>query len=500
MHRDDAQLISRTLAGDTSACRTLFERYVPAVEEVLARARVLETAEQSDLVEESFLHAFSNLARLREPNRFAAYLLGIAHGMARQRCAIASGSEAHFCEKPNFDVSSLQSPGTRLELELCLREALATLPPETRQIAEASCFDRQERPQALATRLSLDVAQVGAHLQIAEVRFKVFLLARLLADQPGLPGDLDAAANANADATAPWTPHLTTELYEAILRGEPVDHADRLSAHLRAGCPDCEALLCHRPSTDALDGVLAAILFAQSRPKRGRHRDLAMFQRILRRLKIGARLNGELPGLSTVLGNRRDVIPLIAAGLLGLAGLTLFALRATPSFQATLDESAQRDLELAFHLAEPPALGDEASDGDGDGDSEDDALAPIEGIPGQSTPSSRQLLLSYRLLRSRFVAITRIRPDDSLELLELPGRRSPGKHHLSIKGVPARLLLRDAVGRNRFAVLASERPIDAAELKSIKAFLQSEGTGTSDAGLPQGMTAEWFDLVVTPDR
>ena len=483
MQRDDAQIISKILSGDPSGYPILFERYVLSVEEVIARTWDLELPEQVELVEETFVHAFSNLCRLREPSRFDAYLLGVAHGLALQRRAILRGIEMHFSEKPNFDVSCLQSPGTRDELMRCLREALASLDPAIREMAEACYFGDQVRPQLLAASRSLEVAQVGASLKSAWMRFKAHLAARLLDAQKALPSD----AVVCAPSAEPR--HLSEDLYQALLHGDPVGAAQPLAQHLRSGCATCEAFLGRQSSADALDGLIDAALFApaQSRCRR----NPAMFARILRRLKIDARLSGGQAMLSGLLvGQQQHCAPLILAGLLGLAGIVVFALRMTPSFQASLDNEAQRDVQIAFYLADlvPGSGGEGLSDGE----------RLVDGLPGQSCPETAQLVLSYHLLRSRFVAITRIRPDHSLELLELPGRRPPGRHVLSINGVPARLLLKNAVGHNRFAVLASERPFGTDQLKSILAHLQEEVPDVDEVKLPPGMALTWFDLEVTP--
>ncbi len=481
MRRDDAQIISKILSGDPSGYRALFERYVLAVEEVVARAWELELAEQAELVEEAFVHAFFNLSKLREPSRFDAYLLGLAHGLALQRRAVLRGSEVHFSEKPSFDVSSLQSPGARDDVASSLRAALAALDPAAREMAEACFFGEQIRPQLLAAERALEVAQVGALLDRAWARFKAFLIARLLDGQQAV-----------LPATAAEPRHLAGEVYEAILRGEPVAEALRLAQHLRGGCDACEAFLSRRASADALDGLLDAALFAQKGPCR---RNPALFARILRRLKIDARLSGGRRAIASTLANpQQRCAPLLLAALLGVAGIVVFALRMTPSFQASLDHASLRKVQLAFYLAgEAPFRAEGGAPTDGE-----ERL--VEGVPGQSCRASEQLILSYQLPRSSFVAIARLRPDRALELLELPGRRPSGRHVLSIDGVPARLLLKDAVGHNRFIVLASERPFDAERLASLLNPLQADVPDIGGAALPRDVALAWFDLAVMDDK
>ena len=484
MRRDDAQVISKILsAGACDDYRVLFERYAVAVEEVVARAWEIEVAEQAELVEESFVHAFANLARLREPSRFAAYLLGIAHGLTLRHRALCLGEAERFSEKPNFDVSSLPSPGTHAEVERRLGETLGALAPEVREVAEASYFGAQVRPQILAAERGLEVARVGALLLQAWLRFKASLIGLAIESQRRGGGE---RGRDSSRAPAAAEVHLQDAIYEEILHAAPLPAAaDALARHLGGGeCAACEGYLSRRSSADAFDGLLCAALFA--REVRGR-RNPAMFQRIVRRLKLDARLGGDCQGAQRIFSVPRSRLPLTLAAALGLAGIALFALRGSPSFQASLGAPTQRALEVAFYLV--------AAQG------EDDAReVPVtEGVSGQPAPASSQLILTYGLRRASFVAITRALPDRSLELRALPARRPPGHHVLSMNGVPARLLLRDAVGRNRFAVIASERPFGATELKSILPSLLAdadEPPEPGDARLPPGMALSWFDLDV----
>ena len=480
MRRADAQIIADILAGDPSGFRRLFERYVLAVEEVIARVWQIEHAEQAGLVEECFVQAFADLHALREPSRFDAYLLGLAHGVARQRLAVSRGAEASFVGKPNCDVSRLRSPGTKDEIRRSLMASLIALDPTTRALVQASCFGEQVRPQLLAARHSLEVATVGAAIERAWARFKIAVLVRLLDGQA--MGNLAQADPSQAGEAL--SAHLTDDLYDAILRGEPVNVSPTFCRHMSAGCETCEAFLRARSASDALDGLIAAALFAEAHP--ASRRGHALFDRVLRRLKIDARLSGgRRAPMSVFTAQKQYFAPLLFAGLLGLAGIVVFAMRMTPSFQASLSDEVQRDLRIAFHLVEV------APDGSG----EEEIV--VEGVPGQTCPQSRQLVLSYHLLRSRFVAITRVLPDRTLELLELPGRRSPGSHVLSINGVPARVLLQNAVGVNRFAVVASDRPLDAEQLKSILSHLRNDRPEVDPDQFSDGTTLSWFELEVT---
>jgi len=72
----DAQAVGRVLSGDTEA----FALLVRAHEEYLFRllSRHLPQSEVAEAAQEAFLDAYLNLAKLREPQRFKAWLSAIA--------------------------------------------------------------------------------------------------------------------------------------------------------------------------------------------------------------------------------------------------------------------------------------------------------------------------------------------------------------------------------------------------------------------------------------
>jgi len=69
----DRQLIRAALNGETSAFGTIVERYWNMVV-ALALSKVSDAAEAEDIAQESFLKAYSQLAGLRDPSRFAGWL------------------------------------------------------------------------------------------------------------------------------------------------------------------------------------------------------------------------------------------------------------------------------------------------------------------------------------------------------------------------------------------------------------------------------------------
>ena len=83
MNVSDATLVSGVLGGDRSAFAELYDR----------RARVVKAVcfdmthdfhAAADLTQEVFLRAFRNLGSLRDPEKFAAWLTGIARQVCRE--------------------------------------------------------------------------------------------------------------------------------------------------------------------------------------------------------------------------------------------------------------------------------------------------------------------------------------------------------------------------------------------------------------------------------
>jgi RNA polymerase sigma-70 factor, ECF subfamily len=75
------ELVRRAVAGDIPAFGTLYDRTVRLVRAVAADAGT----DAEDVTHDTFLRAFRTLKRLRDPARFAPWLVGIARLVVRER-------------------------------------------------------------------------------------------------------------------------------------------------------------------------------------------------------------------------------------------------------------------------------------------------------------------------------------------------------------------------------------------------------------------------------
>ena len=83
MAASDAQLVLKSLNGDELAFGELYDRYAKLVL-AISRESTFELASAQDLTQEVFLRAYSKLSLLKEPDRFAPWLISITKNVGRE--------------------------------------------------------------------------------------------------------------------------------------------------------------------------------------------------------------------------------------------------------------------------------------------------------------------------------------------------------------------------------------------------------------------------------
>jgi RNA polymerase sigma-70 factor (ECF subfamily) len=126
-------VVMAALAGDEEAFETLIRTYSRRVY-VVAYAILHDTSEAEDIVQDTFLKAHQQRARLREPEKFPAWLLTVTRNGARDRLR----RRRPQADAETFDTlvdHNSATPGSAMEREehdVRLRRALATLPEDHR--------------------------------------------------------------------------------------------------------------------------------------------------------------------------------------------------------------------------------------------------------------------------------------------------------------------------------------------------------------------------------
>ena len=126
-------MVMAALAGDDEAFETVIRTYSRRVY-VVAYGILQDVSEAEDIVQDTFLKAHHQRGKLREPEKFPAWLLTVTRNGARDRLR-RRRPQADAAAFDTMADHSVATPGSALEKEehqAHLRRALATLPEEHR--------------------------------------------------------------------------------------------------------------------------------------------------------------------------------------------------------------------------------------------------------------------------------------------------------------------------------------------------------------------------------
>ena len=136
----DGELVRRARAGDAGAFSLLVERHFPSARALAARL-CAHRDDVDDIVQEAFLQAFTGLGRLRDPDRFGAWLAGIVRNISR--AAARQAPLMLLADWPeDLHPASAQGLPSAEELDRAevLRAAVAGLPGGQRRAVELYYF------------------------------------------------------------------------------------------------------------------------------------------------------------------------------------------------------------------------------------------------------------------------------------------------------------------------------------------------------------------------
>jgi RNA polymerase sigma-70 factor (ECF subfamily) len=167
----DADLVASVLAGDREAFGCLYDRYAPLVRAVVYDV-FTDWPTVQDLTQECFLRAYKSLARLRQPDRFAQWVVGIARQVTRERRRFSRRDRHQFVGSEVLEVSSEMDAARAMqaaeETELMMRR-LADLPERERLAIHAFFLEGCDARQ-VADLLDLSRSGVYALLERALTR------------------------------------------------------------------------------------------------------------------------------------------------------------------------------------------------------------------------------------------------------------------------------------------------------------------------------------------
>jgi RNA polymerase sigma-70 factor (ECF subfamily) len=134
----DEHLIAATLRGDIASFGTIVERYWDMAI-ALAFSRIDDLVEAEDVAQESFIKAYVQLQRLRDPSRFAGWLTRIVAQQSinllrkRARNRAVSSCEVNDREAVLGVFAASNNPGLTAEQTHFIRQTVRRLPDKFRR-------------------------------------------------------------------------------------------------------------------------------------------------------------------------------------------------------------------------------------------------------------------------------------------------------------------------------------------------------------------------------
>ena len=171
MDLTDKEYVERCRDGHPEDFGLLVERYQRPLLAYLA-GRVGIGGQAEEAAQESLVRAFLSLKKLRKPESFYSWLLGIAARVAKEQFRSSARQE-----RDREAAETMMSGATDTQQTYPLEEAIAALPEFQRQVILLRYYERLSC-QEVATRLGLPLGTVTKTLSRAYALLRVELAAR----------------------------------------------------------------------------------------------------------------------------------------------------------------------------------------------------------------------------------------------------------------------------------------------------------------------------------
>jgi RNA polymerase sigma factor (sigma-70 family) len=161
--RGTEALVAAAAAGEPQAWSQLIDRYAVLIRSV-CRAHRLADADADDVAQFTWLRAVEHIGRLRDPDRFGAWI----GTTARHEClrVLRGGKRvvptADEIQGPLFaEHADPEETALAAERRAAVREALATLPPRQRTLLRLLHADSAPSYEAIGAALGMPVGSIG---------------------------------------------------------------------------------------------------------------------------------------------------------------------------------------------------------------------------------------------------------------------------------------------------------------------------------------------------
>jgi RNA polymerase sigma factor (sigma-70 family) len=161
--RDTATLVAAAAEGEAQAWRELIDRYAVLIRSV-CRAHRLCDADAEDVAQLTWLRAVEHIGRLRDPDRFGAWVgttarrecLRVLQG--RKRVVPTCDEVRNPLFAPHADEEEI---AVAAERRVAVRQALTVLPTKQRTLLRLLHSEREPSYDAISAQLGMPVGSIG---------------------------------------------------------------------------------------------------------------------------------------------------------------------------------------------------------------------------------------------------------------------------------------------------------------------------------------------------
>jgi RNA polymerase sigma factor (sigma-70 family) len=161
--RPTQALVEAAAAGEPRAWRELIDRYAVLIR-CVCRSHRLADADAEDVAQLTWLRAVEHIGRLRDPERFGAWVATTAR---RECLRVLQGRKrvVPTCDEVRTPLFAAHVDGDEIALaaerRTAVRSALATLPKRQRTLLTLLHSDSEPSYEAIGARLGMPIGSIG---------------------------------------------------------------------------------------------------------------------------------------------------------------------------------------------------------------------------------------------------------------------------------------------------------------------------------------------------
>ncbi|MBQ6865109.1 MAG: sigma-70 family RNA polymerase sigma factor [Clostridia bacterium] len=173
MDNSELKLIHAAKNGDSGAFAALYAQYAEQLYR-FALYYMRNPADAEDAVQDAVLQAFRSVSSLRKEDSFRSWLFKILCNVCKKKLTENKNIITDESVQDNPDLCNQESPGLDHAVRLTVREAVAALPPEDRQIVLLSVVAGYTSAE-IAAMLGLNAATVRSTKSRSLARLRTML-------------------------------------------------------------------------------------------------------------------------------------------------------------------------------------------------------------------------------------------------------------------------------------------------------------------------------------